>query len=104
MSMNITARAQYLVEYLVKFLGPKAANYTDIVGHDFGQDDYIGGGFQANMPPGLWTAYGEKLFNDPADDQRILFAGTEWSEVEHHRECQRVSQRAAVVSLCLTCL
>jgi len=79
MSMNSTARAQYLVNYLVKFLGPKAANYTDIVGHDFGQDDYIGGGFQANMPPGLWTAYGEKLFNDPADDQRILFAGTEWT-------------------------
>lgn len=78
MEMNVTAREEYLVQYLVKFLGPQAANYTQIVGHDFGQDLYIGGGFQANMPPGLWTAYGHKLFDDPADDSRILFAGTEW--------------------------
>jgi len=79
MSMNATARERYLVAYLVKFLGPQAANYTRIVGHDFGQDAYIGGGFQANMPPGLWTAYGRNLFNNPADDARVLFAGTEWT-------------------------
>jgi len=81
MDMNSTARAAYLVSYLVKFLGPQAANYTQIVGHDFGTDAYIGGGFQANMPPGMWTQYGHKLFNNPADDERILFAGTEWTEM-----------------------
>ena len=81
MSMNASARAEYLVEYLVQMLGPKAREYTRIVGHDFGQDQYIGGGFQANMPPGLWTSYGHKLFDNPADDARVRFAGTEWTPI-----------------------
>jgi len=79
MAMTKAERANYLVEYLVKFLGAEAANYTRIVGHDFGLDNYIGGGFQANMPPGIWTSYGHRLFNDPADDSRLHFAGTEWT-------------------------
>merc|ERR1711907_77937 len=79
--MNRTARESYLVGYLVKLLGSQAANYRTIVGHDFESDQYIGGGFQANMPPGVWTAYGHKLFDNPAESPRVLFAGTEWTPI-----------------------
>merc|ERR1711907_189983 len=79
--MNRTARESYLVGYLVKLLGSQAANYRTIVGHDFESDQYIGGGFQANMAPGVWTSYGHKLFDNPAGDARLSFAGTEWTEL-----------------------
>lgn len=81
MQMSPSDREDYLVTYLVKFLGPQAANYSHILGHDFGQDAYIGGGFQANFPPGSWFSYGNRLFNNPANDTRILFAGTEWTPI-----------------------
>ena len=81
MAMPREARAAYLIKYIGDTFGDPeaAASYVGILGHDFGADEFVGGGFQANFPPGLWTAYGDVLFNDPAGDRRVHFAGTEWT-------------------------
>ena len=42
---------------------------------------YIGGGFQATYPTGIWTSFGPALMNiEASTDPRIHFAGTEWPE------------------------
>lgn len=80
MAMDVAAREKYVTDYMVTLFGANASTPTAILGHDFGGDAFIGGGFQANFPPGVWTTLGPALMRDaPAGDARVHFAGTEWT-------------------------
>jgi len=69
-------RAEFLSSFLKPFLGPAALNYTSHVYHDFISDPYIGGGFSAGFPPGLWTQSRTSL---NATVGPISWAGSEWT-------------------------
>eukprot|EP00947_MAST-08B_sp_MAST-8B-sp1_P003574 g3574.t1 len=70
------ARARAVAEHLVPFLGDEARNFVDHHFVDFGKDPYIGGGFTAMFPPGVWTRYGQELNTTVGP---LSWAGGDWT-------------------------
>jgi len=73
----IDERKKLVVENLVKFLGPEAANPVDYEDQDWPADPWSRGCYGASMTPGIMTTVG-KVIRQPHG--RIHWAGTETSE------------------------
>ncbi|WP_342596951.1 flavin monoamine oxidase family protein [Cyanobacterium aponinum UTEX 3222] len=62
---------------LAKYLGQQALSPTTFDIQDWPSNQWVGGGYAAFMPPGVWTRFGQSI-NKPFN--RIYWAGTEIAE------------------------
>lgn len=75
--MNDEDRKRAVVSDLARFFGEKAmwpATYSEV---NWPGEQWVGGGYAAFMPPGVWTSFGEALAKPVG---RIHWAGTEVAE------------------------
>jgi monoamine oxidase len=77
-SMSETERRKLVIEALVKFFGPKAAEPFDIVEQDWTAEEFTRGCYGGRLGAGAWTQYGKAL---AAPVGRIHWAGAETSPI-----------------------
>lgn len=70
-------RREAVLSDLASYFGPEALSPMSYDEADWPSNPWIGGGYAAFMPPGVWTSYGEAL---AAPVGRIYWAGTEMAE------------------------
>lgn len=75
--MRYEDRKNVVVSDLARYFGEKALRPVTYSEVDWPGEPWVGGGYAAFMPPGVWTSYGEAL-NKPVG--RIHWAGTEVSD------------------------
>lgn len=68
------ARRAHVIADLVHYFGADAAQPLEYVDHDWIHETWTEGGYEAHMPPGVMTTYGETI-REPHG--RIHWAGTE---------------------------
>ena len=56
-----TARRAALVDCLVRYFGPEAAQVTGYVERDWSAEEWTRGCYGAHCPPGVWTRFGKSL-------------------------------------------
>ncbi|MFF3877860.1 flavin monoamine oxidase family protein [Streptomyces sp. NPDC001978] len=71
-------RRRLVVDTLVKYFGPKAAEPFDIVEQDWTNEEFTRGCYGGRLGAGVWTQYGKAL---AAPVGRIHWAGSETSDV-----------------------
>ncbi|MFM7674642.1 MAG: flavin monoamine oxidase family protein [Synechococcus sp.] len=69
-------RRQVVLDDLVRYWGPAAAEPLELVLHNWNEEAWSGGAFTSFLRPGTWTRYGEG-WQDPHG--RVVWAGTEAS-------------------------
>jgi monoamine oxidase len=74
---RLRQRREAVLSDLASYFGPKALSPISYDEADWPSNPWIGGGYAAFMPPGVWTSYGEAL---TAPVGRIYWAGTEMAD------------------------
>ena len=74
---RLRQRREAVLSDLASYFGPEALSPISYDEADWPSNPWIGGGYAAFMPPGVWTSYGEAL---TAPVGRIYWAGTEMAE------------------------
>ncbi|MFZ0407919.1 MAG: FAD-dependent oxidoreductase [Cyanobium sp.] len=72
--LSAAERRRTLLEDLVSWWGPQAAEPLDLVIHNWNEESWSGGAFTSFMAPGAWTSYGP-IWQQPHG--RVIWAGTE---------------------------
>ena len=67
---------QTLLQDLISWWGPQAAEPTALVMHNWNEESWSGGAFTSYLAPGAWTTYGP-IWQQPHG--RVVWAGTEAS-------------------------
>jgi L-amino acid dehydrogenase len=69
-------RRRTLLQDLVSWWGPEAAEPMDLVTHNWNEESWSGGAFTSYLAPGAWTTYGPTWQKAHG---RVIWAGTEAS-------------------------
>ncbi|QQG95505.1 NAD(P)-binding protein [Mycobacteroides chelonae] len=76
--LSVAQRRQIVVDALIKYFGPKAAEPFDIVEQDWTAEEFTRGCYGGRLGAGVWTQYGKAL---TAPVGRIYWAGAELAQV-----------------------
>jgi len=76
--LSVAQRRQIVVDALIKYFGPKAAEPFDIVEQDWTAEEFTRGCYGGRLGAGVWTQYGKAL---TAPVGRIHWAGAELAQV-----------------------
>lgn len=76
--LSVTERRQIIVDTLVKYFGPQAAEPFDVVEQDWTAEEFTRGCYGGRLGAGVWTQYGKAL---AAPVGRIHWAGAEVAHV-----------------------
>ena len=71
-------RKEATLKCLVKYFGEQALDYIEYIEKDWMKEDFSRGGYGGHFNTGVWTAYGEHLYQP---FKRIHWAGTETSDI-----------------------
>lgn len=74
-AMDADERRAAALGSLASVVGARALNPTDYTEKNWAQDPYVGGGYEAFVAPGTWTAHGRRGWREPTDS--LHWAGTE---------------------------
>ncbi len=55
-------RERHVIEALVKFFGPKAAEYSEFIERNWSEEEFTRGGSAPMLAPGVWTSFGHAFF------------------------------------------
>ena len=76
--LSLEERRQLVVDTLVKYFGPEAAQPFDYLEKDWAEEEFTRGCYGGRLGAGVWTQYGKAL---AAPIGRIHWAGSESAEV-----------------------
>jgi len=72
--LDAVSRRRAVLQDLVSWWGPEAAEPLDLVIHNWNREGWSGGAFTSFLTPGAWTSYGQ-VWQQPHG--RVVWAGSE---------------------------